>query len=361
MRGDAAFSLLQASSARALANGDTRTAAITLAAAATIGGRCPGLFSEPLSHEELVPLVDMAQGLHHPDDLEVQTYIALAAAWDSARALAVPDRERAKDALVFAATPGRPGPHEQRPRCQLRGGGRGQQLQGRFAVHRSTTGATGCAPRHEPRVGGEVADIFHMATESALAAGELHLAMASARMSYYDSSSEGLPHFAANHLVIPLALQGEFDEAVRQAQIMREGWERAGSPAAGWMAPSFFATALVHGLRGDSDAYTEFWDLAMTIRMQRMVNSFSLFVEPRVALHLGALDRAVAVAAVDEQEMCGHFGPYARAISVEIAVISGAADAEERWAAAHFLSRENDFVAAILLRAAGRLIATRLY
>ncbi|HXW81957.1 MAG TPA: hypothetical protein VEJ84_20840, partial [Acidimicrobiales bacterium] len=45
----------------------------------------------------------------------------------------------------------------------------------------------------------------------------------------------------------------------------------------------------------------------------------------------------------------------ARAVSVEIAVVTGAPDAEERLAAAHFLSRENDFVAAHLLRAAGRL------
>jgi hypothetical protein len=80
-----------------------------------------------------------------------------------------------------------------------------------------------------------------------------------------------------------------------------------------------------------------------------------LFVEPRVALHVGAFERAVATAAVDDQEMCGSFGPYARAISVEVAVVTGARDAEERLAAVQFLSRENDFVAANLLRAAGRL------
>ena len=221
------------------------------------------------------------RALHHPDDLEVQTYIALAAAWDSARALAVPDRERAKDALVFAERLGDPVLMSSALDANCAAVAEDNNFKDALQFTAQRLGLLGALPRHEPRVGGEVADIFHMATESALAAGELHLAMANARMSYYDSSSEGLPHFAANHLVIPLALQGEFDEAVRQAQIMREGWERAGSPAAGWMAPSFFATALVHGLRGDNDAYTEFWDLAMTIRMQRMVNSFSLFVEPR--------------------------------------------------------------------------------
>ena len=53
--------------------------------------------------------------------------------------------------------------------------------------------------------------------------------------------------------------------------------------------------------------------------------------------------------------MCGNYGPYARAISVEAAVVTGAANAEERLTAAQHLAGENDFVAANLLRAAGRL------
>jgi hypothetical protein len=53
--------------------------------------------------------------------------------------------------------------------------------------------------------------------------------------------------------------------------------------------------------------------------------------------------------------MCGNYGPYVRAISVEAAVVTGAANAEERLTAAQHLAGENDFVAANLLRAAGRL------
>ena len=143
MRGEAAFSLLQAGSARALQTGDTRTAAIALAAAATIGGRCPGLFDDPLPHQELVALVDRARALHPPGDLEVDAYIALAAAWDGARALAVPDRERAKEALVVAHRLGDPVLIEQCPRCQLRGGLRGQLLQTSLAIHSSAAGAPG--------------------------------------------------------------------------------------------------------------------------------------------------------------------------------------------------------------------------
>jgi hypothetical protein len=74
-----------------------------------------------------------------------------------------------------------------------------------------------------------------------------------------------------------------------------------------------------------------------------------------VAMYLGEYDRAQESAATDEQDMCGSFGPYARAVSVEVAVVTGAADAEERLAAAQSLSHENDFVSASLLRTAGRL------
>ena len=355
MKGEEAFSLLQASSTNALAAGDTRTAAITLAAAATIGGRCPGLFSAPLYHPELVALAQRARHIHPPGDLEVDTYIALAAAWDSARALAVPDLARAHEALLAAKQLGDPvlvSSALDAVAGTLADDNRFKEA-ARFTTERLSL--LNRLPRHDPLTGGEVADIFHMATESALAAGELHVALGRARASYHDSSSQGLPHFAANHLVIPLALQGEFDEAIAHSKVMKEGWERAGRPAAGWMAPSFFAIALVHGLRGDHEAYDEFWQLAMTIRLRRSVNSFSLFVEPRVALHLGEYERAQATAAVDEQDMCGSFGPYARAISVEVAAITGAVDAEERLEAAQFLSKENDFVAANLLRAAGRL------
>ncbi len=355
MRGEAAFSLLQTGSVRALEAGDVRTAAIALSAAATLAGRCPGLFDDPLSHQELVALVDRARALHPPGDLEVDAYVALAAAWDCARALAVPDREQAKDALVMAHRLGDPVLLSSAldANCAAVAEDNCFKQASQFTAQRLALLER--LPRHQPRTGGEVADIFHMATESALAAGELNIALANARTSYHDSTNQGLPHFAANHLVIPLTLQGKFDEALVQAKIMREGWERAGSPAAGWMAPSFFATALVHGLRGDEEPYAELWDLAMTIRTQRTVNSFSLFVEPRVALHLGAFDRARATAAIDEQDMWGNYGPYARAISVEVAVVTAAADAEERLAAAQHLAGENDFVAANLLRAAGRL------
>jgi len=56
----------------------------------------------------------------------------------------------------------------------------------------------------------------------------------------------------------------------------------------------------------------------------------------------------------DDQDT-GSFGSYAQSMSAEVAVALGATDATARLAAAQPLARENDFVAAQLKRAAGRL------
>ncbi len=355
MRGEAAFYLLRAASNRAEAAGDRRRAAIALADAAAIAGRCPALFTHPVEHEDLLALVARAQTLVPTDDVEATAHVALAAAWDGAGGLSVPDEGRAETALVMARRTG-----------DL------LLLSSALDANASAAGEAGCyrkawaftrqrlplleeLPRHDPRSGGEVADIFHMGTEWALGAGEVDEALAVAQHQHQDSSSRGLQHFAASHLVVPLTLLGRFDEALEQSASMRQGWERAGRPVAGWMAPYFLAIALIHGVRGDQALYEEFVELAMAVRMKALVPAFSYFVKPRVALYLGDIDRAQRTTASPEGLVCGPFTPFARAFAVEVAVVAGAADAEAQLDAARTIVEENDFAATYLLRAAGRL------
>ena len=355
MRGDLAFEMLVRAHERALADGEPAAAAVTLADAATVGGRAPATFPEPPTHEELVVMVERARALAPAGDLEADAHVTLAAAWNgrpgptesdpalSARALALARRlddpvlvSNALDAVASA-----------------------EMMAGRFrSAYRYTAERLGLLERmrrHDPAVGGEVADVFHMATESALAAGDLDAGLAAARAADGDRLGRGLPHFAATHLVVPLVLRGEFDEALAQADVMREGWERTGRPAAGWMAPSFFAAAFVHGVRGNEAGRGQWWELAEIVCLQSRKNSFSLFVEPRVDLHLGDLDAARAAGALALGPMAGQYGSYATATAAEVAVVAGAADAEEQLTAAEGLGAENDFVAAQLLRVAGRL------
>ncbi|MGH9123860.1 MAG: hypothetical protein ACRDZ8_03910, partial [Acidimicrobiales bacterium] len=208
-------------------------------------------------------------------------------------------------------------------------------------------------PRHDPRVGGEVADIFHMASETALAAGQLRLALASSQRSKHDATAQGLPQISASHMVTPLVLLGEFDAAIEQAAIMREGWDRAGRQEAGWMAPAFYAAAMVYGLRGDDDAYPWWWDLARQVSGGLDGKGFSVFSRLRVALHRGS--DPVPPPTVANPPEHGILRAFASLMRVEMAVVTHAPDADAELAGAWPLGEENQYAAAHLLRAAGRL------
>jgi hypothetical protein len=330
-------------------------AALTLAHAAAIGGRAPATFIQAPAHEQLVALVEQAKALAPAGDLEVAVHVAIAAAWNGRPGPTEPDPTLAHEALALARQLG----DAVRISEALDAVGAAVAFAGH---HKEASRLTAerlrlldQLPRHDPHVGGEVADIFHMGTEAALEAGELETALASARRAHDDSIGQGLAHFAATHLVVPLTLQGAFDDALVHSTVMRDGWERTGRPAAGWMAPSFFATALIYGLRGDEAARAQWWELAETVCLQSRANSFGLFAAPRIALHHGDLDRALEAVVAPRQQTAGRYDSYARAVSVEVAVVAGAPDAARQLAAAGGLAPENDFVAACLTRAAGRL------
>jgi predicted ATPase len=355
MRGEKAFDLLQKAFVRASAAGDNRIAAIVQADAAALAGRCPALFTTPLSREQILVLIDQAKDLAPADDLEVIAHLALASAWSGARGQTVPAEADAREALERTAELDDPILIS----CALDAAASSASHDGhlkeawRYSTER--LGLLDRLPRHDLMVGGEIADIFHMASESAVGAGEIHAALASARNSYDDDTNQGLPHFAAAHLIVPLVLRGEFDEAVEQAWVMRQGWERAGQPPAGWLSQAFFAAALAHRLRGNEDEYATWTELGDFIALSKGPSSCSVSFGCRAALHKGEVDRARTLATAAKVVSNGYYEPYAEAIRVETAVIAESDDAEEQLATAQRLAPENDFVAAQLLRAAGRL------
>jgi hypothetical protein len=355
MRGEASFDLLREASARASESGNTRTAAITLADASALAGRCPALFSTPLTHEEIVALIDEATAVVSPGDLEVDAHIALAWAWNGVRGQATSTPERSAKAVKLA-----------------------RQLDDPILISSALDAAASSAavegkqkesfrrtaerlrllerlPRLDPRTGGEIADTFHMACESAVGAGDLESALVSARRIYEDVTHQGLPHFAASHLMTPLVLRGAFDEALALTTEVRGGWERSGRPVSGWMAPAFFSAAFAHRVRCDQDAYRKWWELGMSVQVGKGAASCGIYFSRRGALHEGAIDETVASPA-DLPDYVSFYDAYAHAVTAEIAVVVGAPDAEEQLVEAQRRYRdENDFVAAQLLRAAGRL------
>jgi predicted ATPase/DNA-binding CsgD family transcriptional regulator len=363
MRGQVAYDLLRRGSDRAGRSGDRKGAAISLAQAAALAGRFPALFVEPLDHGQLVDLIEQARAMASPQDLDLEAQIAVATAWAERGFGPRPQLARAEEALVLARELGDPVLIS----SALDAGSEAAAAGGRFKqASRLTTERIALLdrlPSHDPRVGGEVVDIYHMATESALAAGELPVALSRARSSRHDRSGHGMPHFGAAHLVVPLVLQGAFDEALGQAEIMLEGWESAGRPVAGWMAPSFFAAALVHGLRGEEDAHARWWAMATAVRMRSRVDSFAVFAEARLALHLGRIGghRSSPVEPPGDHQgrqwarAYGCYHPYAQATMAELAVVARVRDARAWLDSTRVLAAENDFATASLRRAAGRL------
>jgi hypothetical protein len=173
-----------------------------------------------------------------------------------------------------------------------------------------------------------------MAGEAGLAAGDLPASLAAARMAESDPIGQGLVHLAASHVLLPLALQGRFEEAKIEADKMRHAWDVAGQPSAGWMAPAAFVAYMVHRLLGRDAEAADWQQLAQRIKRAPFARGFEPFVEARTALHLGHLDEAVAVVGALPEEWLGSYDPYARAIAAEVAVVAGLGEADDLIAAA---------------------------
>lgn len=353
MRGDLVYEHLLRAAHSAESEGNAAGAAVALADAAAIAGRCRDTFDRRRPHEELVGLVERAKALAPADELHVPAHVAVAQAWIGRPHW--PDPTAASEALVLARSVGDPVLISNALDVVCAVAELTDHLKEASGRARERLDLLDQLPRHDPRVGGEVADIFHMATESAIRAGELPAALAGARRAYEDRINNGLPYLASSRLVMALALLGAFDDALAQAAGMRETWERAGRPTAGWMAPSMLAAALVHGLRGDHVGHDRWRELADLVGGQESSVRFGDFVEQRVALHLGQLERAMAAEGDRSATSRPRYDAYARGISAEVAVVAGAPDALDRLRWMSPLAAENDFVAACLERAAGRL------
>jgi hypothetical protein len=221
--------------------------------------------------------------------------------------------------------------------------------------------------RHDPRAGAEIVDTLHAAADSAAIIGDLPAALASARRGQGDSIVVGRHDLTRGMEVVPLVLQGKFDEALDHAADMWDEWQRESRPASRWIAPASYAAVLAHGLRRDEQG-RQLW----LARVSELVSSsdptairglagFAAFADARIALHRGDLERAAEAAAglgIGSGPWFGarhlQYDSLALAVAVEAAVIQGAPDAAERLAHAAPAGAENRWAAACLARAAGR-------
>jgi predicted ATPase/DNA-binding CsgD family transcriptional regulator len=368
MRGDEAFALLVEAADRAHAAGDDAGRATSLAFAVTIADRAPADFPEEVPHEKLCDLLDTATKIAPRDDRVVAAYLTAATAWNSVPTKLTPDHELSAMALDAARTVDDPtliSGALDAVTCTLTRVGRMREA---FRLNSERVMLLDRLPRHDPRAGFEVTDIFHMANEFALMAGELPTALANARRVQLEAVMLGQPHNSASQLVLPLVLQGQFDEALEHTEVMWRSWQRAGRPAARWMAPSVYGAALLHGLRGDAAGHRTWRGYARQViggpdvTGHSNLHPFAAFADARVQLHLGQLDAALATldgfcAPGADWYAVSHwyYDAYAWAMAAEVAVVAGASDAADRLATAEPLVTESAWAAACVDRARGRL------
>jgi hypothetical protein len=302
--GDLAFGLLLAAAQRAAAADDGAARAVALAHAATIADRFAAEFRDEVPHERLRELLAAAARCAPAGDPVSAAYLAIAAAWTAQPEKTVPDPGLAPAALAAARRTGDPVLITGALDAVVGGLDAGGRLRDAHRVNAERARLLDQLPRHDPRAGVEVVDTFHMVTEIATTAGDLPAALATARLAAVDDIAAGQPYRSASKPVVPLVLQGRFDEAAAQAVIMWEAWEQAGRPPARWMGPAVYAMALARGLRGD-DAGRRAWlarvgELVGTVNgrvSQSNLAAAAAFTEARVALHAGHGDVAAAAVA----------------------------------------------------------------
>jgi hypothetical protein len=367
--GAVAFDLLRESARLAAEAGDKAAQAGALAYAATIADRFAGNFPAEMPHEKLRGLVAEASRIAPPGDPVTAAYLASAAAWTSQPEKSVPDPALVDGALAAARRTGDPVLISGALDAVVEALDASGRLRAAHQLNQERAGLLGMLARHDPRTGAEIVDTFHMVTEIAVTAGDLPNALTTARMVQDDDIAGGQPHMAASKAILPLILQGRFDEGLAQAAVMWDAWQRAGRPPARWMGPAAYAAVLAHGLRGDDKEHDD-W----LVRLRAITGtgahratgtylaSFAAFSDARIALHQGRIDAAMVAVADLPLGQEPWYGPprwyaarpYAWAIAAEVAVVARAPDADARLAAAAPAGEENYWAAACLARAAGR-------
>jgi predicted ATPase/DNA-binding CsgD family transcriptional regulator len=339
--------------------GDGNSEAIALARAVELTARYPAFFPNPIPHQTRQQILERAYAAGDPDNPAVAAQLALAAAYPADSAF-LPSARPAQAALAAAHATGDLVLISAALDVVSAAANQAGHAREGHAVDRQRLALLSTLDRYSPRAAPEIEDIHHTAVLRAHAVGDLIAARSAAQLAFADELIGSHSFIAASWQVAPLALTGDFDKALWYAERMWNGWIRTRRPA-GILSLSIAATALVCGLSGDRAGFLR-WRArvreatGITAAFERRL-PFVTFVDVRVAIAGGALDPAPALVerAFGELHPGSPYQGYARAAGAELAVVAGLPDAARRLTAAEPAAAENDWAAACLLRATGRL------
>ncbi|WP_305798348.1 LuxR C-terminal-related transcriptional regulator [Micromonospora sp. U21] len=352
--GQRPFDLLLAAAQRARAAGDRGATATALAQAVTTARRHPAGFTAEVPYERLRDLLDeAASAADGSNDAVVAARLAEAAAWAATSDRYEADPALAEAAVAAARATGDPVLISAALDAMATAdivAGRGADVR-RIMDERLTL--LPAMSRHDPNAAPEIVDTYRMAHLAALGVGDLPAALSIGQRTM-DDDLAGSSYHSAALLITPLVLSGRFDEALRMAGTAWEGWRRAGRPRTGTMSPPMAAVALVHGLRGDDDAYALWRSRAIEVIGELPPHStFVSMVDARLAVHAGRVEDAAALVRLTFNGTRSWSPPYSRAAGAELAVVAGLPDAPELLSAAE--RQESAWAAACTARARGRL------
>lgn len=337
--GPKAYELLLAAAENTTGN----ASAFALAYAVVVTTRYPAGDLVNLPVEHIRDMFDDADSASDGTDPRTEAMIAAARAW-----LSGPDLDLAESAVRLARESGDPvlvlGALD--ALCtSLADAGRLRDSR-RHALERMRIAEP--LPGHDPYAAAEIIDAFHVEATTAISVGDLGETVG-------DDPTFDHPYLSLPRRIRRLTLIGRLDEAVDCAEELWENWQRAGAPPTEWMASAIAVTALAHGLR--DDGLFELWRQRAVIVAADEVADLAApaaFVDARFAIHTGKYDEAI----VERAYAPTHdrwWQPYAHAAATELAVVAGLPDAEARLSSADWAAGENDWAAACVTRARGRL------
>ncbi|MEV6412651.1 LuxR C-terminal-related transcriptional regulator [Kribbella sp. NPDC051718] len=365
--GETAFGLLMEAAGLAETAG-ARAAA--LASAVVAGTRFSMAFKEPVARDRLVTLVEEAAALVEAGDERSNAVLAIARAWVAGETPLEPDLELSRAAVAAARRAGDDalvlGALDALGTALANAG----QLRQAHRLSDERLRLAASASRYEPAVAAELVDLFHVASTSAIAAGDLPAAASIAEQASRADSVATHPAIVAPRLIRLCGLSGQFDEALVQADVLWDGWLYAttaeveselSSLRGDWPASAAAIVALVHGLRGDAPAFEEWCSRARRMAhvddaaASRALAAAAAFTNARVATHTGRYAEAAELVGAASMAFSEKWWmAYAHAAGAELAVVAGLPGAAERLVQAGAAAAENDWAAACLARATAR-------
>jgi hypothetical protein len=214
-------------------------------------------------------------------------------------------------------------------------------------------------------------DWLLMGSEVHLAAGRLRQAAEYADRLGQLACYRDYPHPALARRIKVDTMAGDFEAAIARGDRFLEAWQRAGRPISGTLAPTAYALAMMHGMRGD-EASRKRW-IAVTAaligdpaRLDGCETAWAPSFDAMLALDRNQPDVALARLSADiddravfRNSVAYMWLPWYAALWAEAAVLARHQDAAARLARSARATRENPVAAALVARAADLLHGRR--